>query len=78
VNGVIEGHLQDDGRGPLRIDGRLQLSPLARRFNAVAATRGNNPALQRWLATFGAVDADGVTHINYSGGLAAAMPGKPR
>ncbi|HET6554325.1 MAG TPA: type II secretion system protein N [Dyella sp.] len=73
-NGVVEGHLHDDGNGPLRIDGRLQLSPLAWRFNAVAAPRQPAPALQRWLASFGAVDADGVTHIQYKGGLAAAMP----
>ncbi len=77
-NGVIEGHLKDSGQGPLRIDGRLQLSPLARRFTAVAAPRGNVPALQRWLSGFGATDADGVTHITYSGGLAAAMPGGKR
>ena len=75
-NCVIEGHLQDDGHGPLRIDGHLQLSPLARRFTAVAAPRGRQPALQTWLAGFGAVDADGVTHIDYSGGLAAAIRGK--
>jgi general secretion pathway protein N len=73
VNGVIEGHVQDDGDGPLRVDGRLQLSPLGRRFTAVAAPRGQPPDIQRWLAGFGATDADGVTHINYSGGLAAAI-----
>jgi general secretion pathway protein N len=78
VNGVIDGHLQDDGQGPLRIDGRVQLSPLARRLNAVAAPRGNHPALKRWLAAFGTTDADGVTHINYSGGLAAAIQGEKR
>lgn len=78
VNGVIEGHLQDDGHGPLRIDGRMQLSPLARRFTAVAAPRGQQPALQHWLATFGTVDASGVTHIQYSGGLAAAIRGEQR
>lgn len=76
VNGVVEGHLQDDGHGPLRIDGRMQLSPLARRFTAEAAPRGRQPALQQWLAGFGAVDAEGVTHIDYSGGLAAALHGK--
>lgn len=75
VNGVIEGHVVDDGHGPLRVDGRLQLSPLARRFMAATAPRGVNPLLSRWLAGFGAVDADGVTHINYSGGLAAAAHG---
>lgn len=78
VNGVIDGRLRDEGNGPLHLDGRLQLSPLARRLNAVAAPRGNDPALRRWLATFGNVDADGVTHINYSGGLAAAIPGEKR
>jgi len=78
VNGVVEGHLQDDGHGPLHIDGRLQLSPLARRFTAVAAPRGQQPALSRWLAAFGTVDASGVTHIHYSGGLAAAFPGEQR
>lgn len=74
-NGVIEGHVYDSGKGPLRIDGRLQLSPLAWRFNAVAAPRGPTPALTRWLASFGPVDADGVTRIHYSGGLAAATSG---
>ncbi|QNK00332.1 type II secretion system protein N [Dyella telluris] len=78
VNGVIEGHLQDDGDGPLRVDGRLQLSPLARRFTAVAGARGHHPELQRWLASFGTTDADGTTHINYSGGLAAAIHGEKR
>lgn len=73
VNGVIVGHVQDDGHGPLRIDGDLQLSPLARRFTAVASPRGQQPALQHWLAAFGPADADGATHINYSGGLAAAF-----
>jgi len=77
-NGVIEGRLQDDGQGPLRIDGQLQLSPLARRFTAEAATRGRQPALQHWLSSYGETDAEGVTHIHYSGGLAAAMPEKPR
>ena len=78
VNGVIDGPIKDDGHGPLRLGGRLQLSPLARRFDAVVAPRVNDPALQRWLAGFGAVDADGVTHIHYSGGLAAALPGEQR
>ncbi|WP_109124572.1 type II secretion system protein N [Dyella sp. C11] len=78
TNGVIEGHVQDDGKGPLRVDGRLQLSPLARRFMAVVAPRHRDPMLERWLAGFGSVDTDGVTHINYSGGLAAAIHGEKR
>ena len=77
-NGVIEGHLHDSGQGPLRIDGQLQLSPLARRFTAEAATRQPGSSLQRWLSGLGATDAYGVTHINYNGGLAAAMPGGNR
>ncbi|WP_114238641.1 type II secretion system protein N [Dyella sp. C9] len=74
-NGVLDGHLQDDGEGPLRIDGRLQLSPLARRFTADAAARDPASPLQRWLSGLGDTDEHGVTHINYSGGLAAAMNG---
>jgi general secretion pathway protein N len=73
-NGVISGQLQDDGHGPLHVDGQLQLSPLARRFTAQVSQRETNPALQRWLSTLGTTDAEGVTHIHYSGGLAAAMP----
>ncbi|WP_430388126.1 type II secretion system protein N [Dyella sp. 20L07] len=73
-NGVIEGHLNDAGDGPLRIDGRLQLSPLARRFTAEAATQQPGSSLQRWLSGLGTTDAYGITHINYSGGLAAAVP----
>ncbi|MFC4528517.1 type II secretion system protein N [Dyella halodurans] len=72
--GVLAGRVQDDGSGPLRIDGEYQLSPLARRFSATAAARGPNPALQRWLNGLGPTDAGGKTHINYSGGLAAAIP----
>jgi general secretion pathway protein N len=73
-NGVIGGHLHDDGQGPLRIAGDLQLSPLARRFTAQASTRGANASLQRWLTSLGSTDAGGITRINYSGGLAAAIP----
>jgi general secretion pathway protein N len=76
--GVLAGHLQDDGSGPLSINGQFQLSPLARRLTATAALRGPNPVLQRWLTALGPTDAGGKTHINYSGGLAAAMPGGTR
>lgn len=74
-NGVIEGHLQDDGQGPLHIDGQLQLSPLARRFVAQAQAREPGSPVQRWLQGLGTTDAKGMTHIHYSGGLAAALPG---
>lgn len=77
-NGVLEGHLQDGGDGPLRVDGQLQLSPLARRFTAEAAARQVDSPLQRWLSALGSTDARGITHINYSGGLAAAMAGEKR
>lgn len=72
-NGAITGNMRDGGSGPLRIDGQVQFSPLARRFTAEVTPRQPNAALQRWLSTLGATDANGVTHINYSGGLAAAM-----
>ncbi|MHA6204436.1 type II secretion system protein N [Dyella soli] len=72
--GVVEGTLHDDGSGPLQVAGRLQLSPLGRRFTAEAKPREPNAGLQRWLSGLGTTDARGVTHINYSGGLAAALP----
>ncbi len=72
--GVIHGHVHDGGNGPLKIDGELQLSPLARRFTAQAVPRQPDASLQRWLSGLGVTDANGVTHINYVGGLAAAMP----
>ncbi len=73
-DGVLAGHVKDDGSGPVRIDGQFQLSPLARRLSVIAAPRDPNPALQRWLSGLGPTDASGKTHINYSGGLAATMP----
>lgn len=72
--GVLTGRLQDDGSGPLSIDGQFQLSPLARRLAATAWPRVPDPTLQWWLSQLGTADAGGKTHINYSGGLAAAMP----
>lgn len=77
-NGVIDGRLRDDGKGPLQVDGRLQFSPLGWRFTASASPRDPDAGLRRWLASLGDAGADGVTHIHYSGGLAAAMSrGKP-
>ena len=71
---VLAGQVQDDGSGPLSINGQFQLSPLARRLTATAAPRHPNSALEWWLGGLGPADASGKTHINYSGGLAAAIP----
>jgi general secretion pathway protein N len=73
-NGVIAAQLSDDGRGPLQVDGQMQLSPLGWRLDAKLRTRHTDPALRRWLAGLGAADADGVVHVRRNGGLFAGMP----
>ncbi|WP_449427686.1 type II secretion system protein N [Rhodanobacter umsongensis] len=74
-NGVIQAQWQDDGQGPLQVDGRLQLSPLGWRLDATLRARQPDPALRHWLAGLGQPDADGKIHIQHSGGLAGALPG---
>ena len=69
--GVIRARLQDDGHGPLRLDGHLQASPLGWRLQAVLAPRGDQPALARWLARLGPPDAQGVVHLQRGAGLGA-------
>lgn len=69
--GVIQAGLQDDGHGPLRLDGQLQASPLGWRLQAVLAPRGDHPALARWLARLGPPDAQGVIHLQRGAGLGA-------
>lgn len=69
--GVIQAGLQDDGHGPLRLDGHLQASPLGWRLQAVLAPRGDHPALARWLARLGPPDAQGVIHLQRGAGLGA-------
>ncbi|OOG47952.1 general secretion pathway protein GspN [Rhodanobacter sp. C01] len=74
-NGVIQAQWQDDGHGPLQVDGRLQLSPLGWRLDATLRARQTDPALRHWLSGLGQPDADGKINIQHSGGLAAALPG---
>jgi general secretion pathway protein N len=72
--GVIEVQLHDDGRGPLQADGQLQLSPLGWRLDAKLRARQTDPALRHWLAGLGQSGADGVVHIQRSGGLGDSLP----
>ncbi|HEY8329640.1 MAG TPA: type II secretion system protein N [Rhodanobacter sp.] len=72
--GVIRAQLRDDGRGPLHVDGELQLSPLGWRLDATLRARQTDPALRRWLARLGPPSADGSVHIQRSGGLAGSAP----
>lgn len=70
--GVIHAQWQDDGEGPLRTTGDLQLSLLGWRVAAELQPRQDDPALWRWLVALGKPDADGTVHVERSGGLAAA------
>lgn len=72
--GVVSAQLHDDGHGPLLADGQLQLSPLGWRMNLVLRARQPDPALRRWLAALGPVDANGTVHIQRNGGLAIGLP----
>jgi general secretion pathway protein N len=69
--GVIQAQWHDDGKGPLQVDGQLQLTPLGWRLDATLRPRHADPALHHWLASLGPVSADGSVHIHRSGGLAA-------
>lgn len=72
--GVIQAQVHDDGKGPLRADGKLQLSPLGWRLDATLRPRQTDPSLRRWLAGLGPPTADGSVHIQRSGGLAGSVP----
>jgi general secretion pathway protein N len=74
--GVIHAQWQDDGQGPLRTTGKLDLSLLGWRLEAELQPRQGDPALQRWIALLGKPDADGTLHIARNGGMAAAITGK--
>lgn len=74
--GVIHAQWRDDGQGPLRTTGDLELSLLGWRLEATMQARHADQALQRWLATLGKPDADGTLHIARSGGMAATITGK--
>lgn len=73
-DGMIRAQLRDDGHGPLRVDGELQLSPLGWRLDATLQARQTDPALRHWLADVGTSGADGSVHVRRSGGLAPASP----
>jgi general secretion pathway protein N len=73
-NGVISAQLHDDGHGPLRADGQLQLSPLGWRLDATLLPQQTDAALRHWLAQFGQPDASGALHIQRSGGMAMGLP----
>ncbi|MDE2156370.1 MAG: type II secretion system protein N [Xanthomonadaceae bacterium] len=73
-SGVIEAQLQDDGHGPLQVDGTLQLSPLGWRVDATLHARQTDPSLRRWLTGVASPDADGAVHVHRSGGLAGSAP----
>lgn len=70
--GVIHASWQDNGRGPLQTRGTVQFSPLGWRLDATLKARNDNPALLRWLATLGRLDAQGSLHLQRRGGLLAA------
>jgi len=70
--GVVQATLQDDGNGPLQLDGQFDLSPLGWRYDVKARPRQPDPALSQWLAGFGPLGADGSMHVQRSGGIAAA------
>lgn len=72
-NGVIDAQWRDRGQGPLRLTGRLQLSPLGWRLTATLQPRTDDPALRQWLATLGRPDASGVVHIQHGAGLGATF-----
>lgn len=72
--GVIHAQWHDQGAGPLRVRGELQLSPLGWRLDSTLRARHRDPALQRWLARLGPVAPDGSVHIRQAGGLAANPP----
>ena len=74
-NGVIHAQWQDDGQGPLRTTGELQLSPLGWRLAAELQARHDDPVLRHWLAALGKPGADGTVHVERRGGLAASTFG---
>jgi general secretion pathway protein N len=73
-DGVIQAQVHDDGKGPLHVDGQMQLSPLGWRLDAILRPLQTDPVLRRWLAGLGPPAADGSVHIQRSSGLAGSVP----
>ncbi|WP_426700645.1 type II secretion system protein N [Rhodanobacter sp. Col0626] len=72
--GVIQATLQDDGHGPLQVQGQLQLIPLGWRMDATLRARQANSSLRQWLSQLGPIDNQGRVHLQRSGGLAGGSP----
>jgi general secretion pathway protein N len=68
-SGVLKASLDDDGSGPLQTAGRLSFSPLGWDLRLNLKPRSENPALLRWLHSFGSPSADGSVQLRYRGGL---------
>jgi general secretion pathway protein N len=69
--GIVQAQLHDDGKGPLQVDGQLQVIPLGWRLDATLLARTADPALHRWLQQLGQPDSAGRVHIQRKGGLAS-------
>ncbi len=76
AEGVVDIRLNDDGTGPLALDGHWQLSPLGWRVDMTAQARSGDPVMQQWLRTLGKPDTSGVIHIQRNGGVAGALATK--
>ena len=84
--GVIDARFHDAGKGALLASGQLLASPLGWRLNAQLRQRHTNLVLKSYLDALGAPDAEGVVHLQRSGGavmtppatMPASAPGKSR
>lgn len=70
-DGVLDVHVADTGSGALQVAGNARLTPLGWRADARLQSRGNDPALQRWLASLGPRGDDGAIRWHRVGGLVA-------
>jgi general secretion pathway protein N len=72
--GIVQATMNDDGRSPLQMAGRLSLSPLGWNATVNLASRRSDPALWQWLRAFGKPSPDGTLYLHYRGGLAQLTP----
>ncbi len=70
-DGVLDVHVADTGTGALQVAGDARLTPLGWQFDMRLRSRGDDPALRRWLATLGPRGPDGAIRWHRAGGLAA-------
>lgn len=66
---AITATLRDDGSGPLRLHGRLTVTPVGWRVKADLEPRQAGIVLHRWLRDMGQPTADGGVRIERHGGL---------